>query len=716
MKKYSTGIKGLNTLFHGGIQLSESTNGKGIIIAIRGARGCYKTILAMQLMHGLTKSIIQELTEQYDDKYKDSPRFISFNKDENALNDLYLDMLIVHAIYENIKSGKEHKNNIESLFTINSAGKDFLKKVLGEQMFEDNHIDIQTLLDKRILYYNSRTNSIHFNVVNSQLASEEIFKRKFNNINDYGAIELEDFIMVKFNDIKDLDVNKEEEQNANKTSCSRLIRNSKTPIVQFQEILTIIGSTDKHTPSIVIDGFSSLTKEELNSLPYNELEKSLRKYADVSILVFDDKVELQMNADIVLDLRSKESPEEEYLYHELKVTKSVFQATALGWHQYKKRDDGIAVFPSLHMLLSKRNYLPHRLLLWDRDILEDTFDDFENNTNFIERNNGYGDYITLQNTFKTELLLKIRHTHKSLKQQEDVDKSILEEILKGSININRDATIGWENHYPSTAIIGNPNSYKRQLAISGAFYAAQREEHTIFVLFDKNEADMRRRICCPGLCDKTIEEGVFRKNCVNCTNICDLKDCFNCYKYLHFFQVRMGCISAEEFFDALLFQIEKFSNREKCQPCHIIIDDLQKIDYSFPFLKKTPLFLSTLITICRENFAELKIICDKRANLVGELCSLTDNALCIQREENEINSMTLYIERNLGGIESTGLCKFHVEDTSILFKCDKHKLRLNSSAQITMDKIGSMKEFWRKSYNIIEKEHRIVYTKENKKD
>lgn len=704
MKKYSTGIKGLDTLFHGGIQLSDSASGQGVIIAIRGARGCYKTILAMQLMHGLTKSI---MGNSYDETYEDTPRFISFNKDENALNDLYLDLLIVNTIYENIKSGKG-QNNIESLFTINSEGKDFLKNVLEE--LEDNHIDIPKLLSKRILYYNSRTNSIHLNIANPQIASKEVFKRKSNSIKDYKTSELKDFITVKFNDITDLYANYEHEENVDKKFIN------KAPIVQFQEIITIIGSTEKHTPSIVVDGFSSFTKDELNSLPYTELEKLLRNYADVSILVFDDKVELQMNADIVLDLRSKESLEEEYLYHELKITKSVFQTTALGWHQYKKRDDGIAVFPSLHMLLSKRNYLPHRLLLWDRNILEDTFDDFENNIDFTEKNNRCSDYITLQDTFKSQLLLKIHRTHQSLKQQDSVSELVLEEILKGTINIESDAIIGWENHYPSTAIIGNPNSYKRQLAISGAFYAAQREEHTIFVLFDKNEADMRRRICCPGLCDKTIEEGACRKNCINCTNICDLKDCFNCYKYLHFFQVRMGCISAEEFFDALLFQIEKFSNREKRKPCHIIIDDLQKIDYSFPFLKKTPLFLSTLITICRENFAELKIICDKRANLVGELCSLTDNALCIQREENEINSMTLYIERNLGGIESTGLCKFHVEDTSILFKCDKHKLRLNSSAQITMDKIGSMKEFWRKSYNITEKEHRIVYTKENKKE
>lgn len=714
MKKYSTGIKGLDTLFHGGIQLSDSVSGQGVIIAIRGARGCYKTILAMQLLHGLTKSRTADFKKSNKKiQSRDTPRFYSFNKDSVALNDLYIDLLIIQTIHEYIISNKGSNNNIESLFDINEKGKRILYDKLTKQYFEQNEIDIPILLKKRILYYNSRTNAIHFNVDDDKISSIEIFKRLYNNIEEFED-NSDKFINVQFNtfDERKQPVNK---QDANKNATNGSLH--KSPIVQFQEILTIIGNTKKHTQSIVIDGFSSFTKEELNSLPYNELEKSLRKYADVSILVFDDKVELQMNADIVLDLRSKESPEEEYLYHELKVTKSVFQATALGWHQYKKRDDGIAVFPSLHMLLSKRNYLPHRLLLWDRNILEDTFDDFENNTNFIERNNGYADYITLQNSFKTELLLKIHRTHKSLKRQRNVDKSVLEEILKGTINIDSDAIIGWENHYPSTAIIGNPNSCKRQLAISGAFYAAQRGEHTIFVLFDKNEADMRRRICCPGLCDKVIEEAACIKDCDNCTNKCNLKDCFNCYNYLHFFQVRMGCISAEEFFDALLYQIERFRNKEKQKKvCHIIIDDLQKIDYSFPFLKKTPLFLSALITICRENLAELKIICDKRANLVGELCSLTDNALCIQREENEINSMTLYIERNLGGIESTGLCKLHVKDTSKLFKCDKHKLRLNSSAQITMDKIGSMKEFWRKSYNITEKEHRVVPAKENKNE
>lgn len=711
MKKYSTGIKGLDTLFHGGIQLSDSASGQGVIIAIRGARGCYKTILAMQLMHGLTKSRTADFKKSNKrTQFRDTPRFYSFNKDSVALNDLYIDLLIIQTIHEYIMSDKDSDCNIESLFDINDKGNRVLYDELGKQYFERNEIDIPILLKKRILYYNSRTNAIHFNVDDDKISSIEIFKRIYNNIEEFEDYS-DKFINVQFNtfDEREQSTNK---QDANKNATNESLH--KSPIVQFQEILTIIGSTEKHTPSIVVDGFSSFTKDELNSLPYTELEKLLRNYADVSILVFDDKVELQMNADIVLDLRSKESLEEEYLYHELKITKSVFQTTALGWHQYKKRDDGIAVFPSLHMLLSKRNYLPHRLLLWDRNILEDTFDDFENNIDFTEKNNRCGDYITLQDTFKSQLLLKIHRTHQSLKQQDSVSELVLEEILKGTINIDSDAIIGWENHYPSTAIIGNPNSYKRQLAISGAFYAAQREEHTIFVLFDKNEADMRRRICCPGLCDKTIEEGACRKNCVNCTNICDLKDCFNCYKYLHFFQVRMGCISAEEFFDALLYQIEKFRNKEKQKKtCHIIIDDLQKIDYSFPFLKKTPLFLSTLVTLCRQNYAELKIICDKRASLVGELCSLSDNVLCIYRDEPDTDSLEVYVERNFGGIYSTGLAKYKISNTKGLFFCQNGKFAMNDK-DIKMMPIGSMKEFWRKSYNITEKRHRTIHSKEDK--
>lgn len=268
-------------------------------------------------------------------------------------------------------------------------------------------------------------------------------------------------------------------------------------------------------------------------------------------------------------------------------------------------------------------------------------------------------------------------------------------------------------------------THKRQLAIAGAFYAAQKGEHTIFVLFDKNEADMRRRMFCPAMQieeaaeDKQTENNhkeskiQCTKDCITCHKDCKLKKCYDCYKHLHFFQVRMGCISAEEFFDALLQLIDKFADVSKSKPCHIVIDDLQKLDYSFPFLKSTSLFLSTLVSLCREKYAELKMICDKKAGIVDELCSLSDNVLCIKRDEADLENATIYLERNLGGVESTGLGKYEIINTSKLFECDATGFKMNM-AVVSPFRIGSMKEFWRKSYNIIEKEHRTIPVQEDK--
>ena len=87
MKKLSTGIPGLDTLFHGGIQLKnpnkdDGKNG-GLIIALRGAKGCNKTLLSMQLMQGISCAL---------EKYQ--PLFISLNKSKEDLIDMYYDVFI----------------------------------------------------------------------------------------------------------------------------------------------------------------------------------------------------------------------------------------------------------------------------------------------------------------------------------------------------------------------------------------------------------------------------------------------------------------------------------------------------------------------------------------------------------------------------------------------------------------------------------------------
>lgn len=69
---------------------------------------------------------------------------------------------------------------------------------------------------------------------------------------------------------------------------------------------------------------------------------------------------------------------------------------------------------------------------------------------------------------------------------------------------------------------------------------------------------------------------------------------------------------------------------QKKKVSRIVIDDLQKIDYSFLLLKDEHLFLTALVTLCRENDVELKILCDKKAGFIKELCSLADNVVCIE--------------------------------------------------------------------------------------
>lgn len=46
-QKIKTGIKGLDTLFFGGLQLNNGPSNPGLVIAIKGARGLHKTMLAI---------------------------------------------------------------------------------------------------------------------------------------------------------------------------------------------------------------------------------------------------------------------------------------------------------------------------------------------------------------------------------------------------------------------------------------------------------------------------------------------------------------------------------------------------------------------------------------------------------------------------------------------------------------------------------------------
>ena len=235
-----------------------------------------------------------------------------------------------------------------------------------------------------------------------------------------------------------------------------------------------------------------------------------------------------------------------------------------------------------------------------------------------------------------------------------------------------------------TAIIGDSNNYKRFLTFGGIFSSSLDKDHTLIILLNKDAATIRRRLSCPARSKRGP----------------DCKDCQNCYKYIHFMDICMGNITADEFIYYLELQLgTPFDDGGSIK--RVVIDDLQIVDFCFPFLKNSMMFLSALVSICREKGIQLFILCDKSASKVAELRAVSDNIICTGR--NKQGRLQLYIERYIGftNTPSKIYCGI-VNNAKNLFECyykvDEKKekktyFKLNSM-QIDDDKVSSMKDYW----------------------
>lgn len=826
-KKVPTGVPGLDALFYDGLQLQNfcetslasdihsRNEEKGLIIMLRGERGINKMRLALQMLHGISKSIY---SIQGFSKYASVPYFFSLNKTREDMSDLFLDYLITHQI--------------DTIIRENASGEDasWKQDILGKSLFDVDGCseqcaqngnssinlpnDYRACLDKylceRTIYYNNRTNALHFiRDYEGDNNDNLLFHRRSDNLEDYwkeGKKMLRflpenmqaDFFDVRFNyslsEDKSYDCDNSmypysagqkfqkildcleniEMQNAEKRE--QRLKNPQ----QGDKNGDAVGSED-YSPCIVIDGFAQLHTDELKRLYFPHIEKVLRRLSMVSILVFDERANnISCNADIVIDMRKKEYLEEDYVFTELQISKSVFQPAALGWHKYKVRNCGVEVYPSIHRLLQRRNYMSQILTHTHSDILNESYGRFMKTElmryrNVADPDLSYERYHIEKYDREMDLLKEMyrkrKEAHLRLTRNEiptGYAREILETVLLGGtaklslpeecchLDDKRMHAVGlssrWREYKSVTALIGNPNSFKRFLAIASTFKAARQKDHTLILLFDKEEDEMRRQLICPGFhtddttvfpcmelptleeqqeerleadCQNTID---YNRRCSICSYRCKLKDCcHSCYKYIHFLNVRMGCISADELFSVLKQQIDvTYMDGVKKKKVHrIVIDDLQKIDYSFPFLKDERLFLTALVTLCRENNVELQILCDKKAGLTKELCSLADNVICIQRDEEDYNQITLFVERFAEHISPSEIMQYKISNVSELFICKKDIL-LNADfskldndkskcpdksekteaddtitrAKVKYGRIGSMKKYWRKRYDV----------------
>lgn len=128
---------------------------------------------------------------------------------------------------------------------------------------------------------------------------------------------------------------------------------------------------------------------------------------------------------------------------------------------------------------------------------------------------------------------------------------------------------------------------------------------------------------------------------------CYKPHCVDCYKHFHFMSIYPEYITRDEFVYMLHQRIRlAFDKKENRYVRRIIIDDLQILDYSFPFLKGDGDFLSAIMNICRENNISLYILCDKNAKSRDCLKALADNVVCTEKRENGLPR--IYVERCSG--------------------------------------------------------------------
>lgn len=715
----------MDKILLGGLQLpmyssSVSRNDKtqGIIITLKGCKGTDKTMLAMQVMHGITKSLRRYNGEDA----LLAPAFYSLDKTHDQLNDILLDFIISQCTRKMIKLKQDLRKDSQynnSLFADIIFKTD--QKVYTSQEQCDNTPllpdDLCARIDKYIsegiVFYNIRTNSLHFRTAQSKdTQTNMLFERKYNLIHQYLSdvnrfsgdyTKIDDFR----NDFFDVEFNSTEADDVHDNFIY-----TRTPAHRLTQIISKIqerqnkGKDEKETriiPCTVIDGISQVRKQELEGFEISSIERLLRDTSLVSVIVIDDVEEDMFHSDISIEMRRVENDEVNYTTHQLRVNKSVFQMTAYGWHQYKKRDYGIEVYPSSHLLLHQKRYLPQSIINTKNGILDRNYLQYLDFSKDCDEKEQYVDYDKRRVTEEYNRLryLYVSRFYKALSTPDDV---------LGYLLAQKNTTPDGK----TIAIIGYPNTFKRFLAIGSSFCAARKGYHTLFLTFDRLSSNLLQQMQCPAFVsmEKTLPcvEGITDEQdekIVNYTSVgtgqcslscpynCSLKKCKRCYDYLHVFNVNMGCISADELLYYLEEQLEIYFDKQGSKIKRIIFDDLQKVDFCFPLLKSNDLFFAALKNFCQKKGVDLMILCDKKAGLVDELISLSENVICMCRDKDP-RKVTFLIEKFAGNILPSQIYEITTTHIYDLFECDFSNCRLTVPDNI--EEIGSMTDFWNDSW------------------
>lgn len=685
--KIKTEVSGLDHLLFGGLNMGPDH----VVVVIKSEEPIQGTLLGMQMLYGITQSTngMKNAPQSY---YLSIAKGNGDYNNTKDINDLLLDTIIWQCIQ---KMTKNYVSTFKTCGDLKDFGNEFTQFFFDteqERTVPDSLYHIaDAMICEEAMYYSSRTNALHLRINDSEsntLFSDakelnRVWKRRFDNYSEYINSEDPELCILR---------EKLEKKLGFYFANVELINwQTDTPFPYFNNF---INCKTGNQPFIAADLYDYITDKK--HLDIGNLITQYKKLFKLIILMVPSSYELPLGKiDMVIELKKHFEQEAQYLMRQASITYCRHQATALGWHQYKYRDYGLEFFPSLHTYFMKRRYLQRALVYTHSSIVTDTYQQYLDHESSNEKNSDERKSINLNTYHRNfEDYLETRSTISgnnvdSLYTDYTINYTavnMMERILFPSTLENNDDKNDIKDYHASmTAIIGNGNTYKRFITFGSIFSSALDKEHTLIILLNKDSKTIRRRLSCPARAKRG--EGC--------------KHCYECYKYIHFMDICMGNITADEFVYNLDQQLKtKYSDGKKIK--RVVIDDLQIIDYCFPFLAKDTLFLSALVNICREKNIYSYILCDKTGAKANELRAVADNILCTGRDKK--GNLQIFIERFIGfySTPSKIYCGY-VKKVKDLFECyykienDNKKrwyYRLNN-IEIDDDTVISMDDFWK---------------------
>lgn len=659
LPKLSTGIRGLDKVLYGGIDVNVlkalQIGGNNIprtplVIAIKGSEDDNdKSVLAMQMLYGIAQSVEKIKADyQHINNGWNQPVMYSTYYQTHKLDDMFLDYFISSSLQEILrkKASKDANVNLSSNIFTNLLFDS--SNILCQGISTNANIPYSAvanttdaMIGDGIIYYNRRTNSLH---VKADLTADDnkynqVYLRQFDSINEYSQ---------RYS-------NKQQDALFYKYTGAHFLPFSMIGNLTYSQLTTSIANP-KELIAVDLSAYKDLAVTKINGL------LNLLHDAKIVILVVDSTAEIPENrVNMMIELSQK--VDHKFVLKYLQITKSDSQDFAPGLHQYKKRDYGIDVYPRKELYLYERRYLQRALVYTHADALTETYQQYMKLQKYYidTPTTTYEDYEADITSEENKPFYAIYPKNYMEQMSIDLLNRVFIPInpLRNLLHKSKNETEFIENEYMYgnagfvTAVIGKANTYKRFLTFGGIFGSACAEDHTLIIMMNKEEMVTRRRLACPA------------------RPLCGDRDkaCRSCYHYIHFMNICMGNITPEEFLYYLERQIEvTYDGDQKKHIRRIVIDDLQILDFCFPRLNDG-LFLAALAELCREHDIILYILCDISGKMLPPLRALADNVIITQKDKKDGHPL-IFVEKFAGytNTPSKMYCG-KVKNVNKLFRC-----------------------------------------------